>query len=44
MGSFILESKTIFSGIHSMTGISDVTLNAALNGDLSAADKILKYN
>jgi hypothetical protein len=44
MGSFKLEAKTIYSGIHSMTGISEGTLNAALNGDLSAADQILKYN
>lgn len=44
MGSFKLEAKTIYSGIQSMTGISEGTLNAALNGDLGAADQILKYN
>lgn len=44
MGSFKLEAKTIYTGIHQMTGISEGTLNAALNGDLSAADQILKYN
>ena len=44
MGSFKLEAKTIYTGIHKMTGISEGTLNAALSGDLGAADQVLKYN
>lgn len=44
MGKFRLEAKTIYDGVHAMTGISQSTLNAAMNGDLGAADQILKYN
>ncbi|MFM7366954.1 MAG: hypothetical protein ACKO2Z_03925, partial [Sphaerospermopsis kisseleviana] len=44
MGKFRLEAKTIYDGVHAMTGISQSTLNAAMKGDLGAADQILKYN
>ena len=44
MGIFKLEARTIYQGINAFTGISEGTLNAALNGDLNAADQILKYN
>jgi hypothetical protein len=44
MGKFKLEAKTIYGGVAAMTGISQGTLNAAMKGDLGAADQILKYN
>lgn len=41
--SFKLDAKTIYSGVHAATGISQSTVQAALNGDKSAADQILKF-
>lgn len=41
--SFKLDAKTIYSGVQAATGISQSTVQAALNGDLSAADQILKF-
>lgn len=41
--SFKLDAKTIYSGVQAATGISQSTVQAALNGDKSAADQILKF-
>lgn len=41
--SFKLDAKTIYSGVQSATGISQSAVQAALNGDKSAADQILKF-
>lgn len=41
--SFKLDAKTIYSGVQAATGISQSTVQAALNGDKSAADMILKF-
>lgn len=47
MGSFKVgrtpySAKTIYSGVYAATGISQSTVHAALNGDKSAAELILK--
>lgn len=41
--SFKLNAKTIYSGVQAATGISQSTVQAALNGDKAAADQILKF-